>query len=73
MQKLTAGKEGVPLSERGWRTAAVPSSRLLAGPGMMAGQSVGLISDILPMREIVQRLVREAEEELQRIRERVNR
>ncbi len=38
---------------------------------LMAGQSVGLIHDILPMREIAAKLVREANEELVRIRERV--
>jgi enoyl-[acyl-carrier protein] reductase II len=39
---------------------------------LMAGQSVGLIREILPMQEIIQCLVREAEEELEQIRERVS-
>jgi enoyl-[acyl-carrier protein] reductase II len=36
---------------------------------LMAGQSVGLIREVLPMREIIGNLVREAEEELIRIKE----
>ncbi|MHB9131308.1 MAG: NAD(P)H-dependent flavin oxidoreductase [Armatimonadota bacterium] len=42
------------------------------GGSLMAGQSVGLIKDVAPMKEIVQRLVAEAEEELEKIRKRVN-
>jgi enoyl-[acyl-carrier protein] reductase II len=38
---------------------------------LMAGQSVGLIQDIAPMREIASRLVAEAEEELVKIRGRL--
>jgi enoyl-[acyl-carrier protein] reductase II len=34
---------------------------------LMAGQSVGLIHEILPMRTIIQNLIREAEEEFERI------
>jgi enoyl-[acyl-carrier protein] reductase II len=36
---------------------------------LMAGQSVGLIREVLPMRDIIETLVREAEEELIRIKE----
>ena len=36
---------------------------------LMAGQSVGLIDDIPPMREMIQSLVREADAELQRMRD----
>jgi hypothetical protein len=34
----------------------------------MAGQSVGLMHDVKPMKQMIQDLVREAEEELQRVR-----
>ena len=37
---------------------------------LMAGQSVGLIDDILPMREIIRRLVADAEEEFERVNDR---
>jgi len=39
---------------------------------LMAGQSVGLIREVLPMRDIIETLVREAEEELIRIKERLD-
>ena len=35
----------------------------------MAGQSVGLIQDVLPMAEIIRRLVDDAEAELERVGE----
>jgi len=35
---------------------------------VMAGQSVGLMHDVKPMKQMIQDLVREAEEELQRVR-----
>ncbi|HNY13300.1 MAG TPA: 2-nitropropane dioxygenase, partial [Candidatus Wallbacteria bacterium] len=35
---------------------------------LMAGQSVGLIKDIKPMKEIIEDLAREAEDELIRVR-----
>jgi len=35
---------------------------------LMAGQSVGLIQDIKPIKEIINQLIRDAEEELQRIK-----
>lgn len=38
---------------------------------LMAGQSVGLIHEVLPMRDIIGKLIREAEEELMRIKERL--
>ncbi len=38
---------------------------------LMAGQSVGLMKDILPMSEIIGRLVEEAEEELKAVRSRL--
>jgi enoyl-[acyl-carrier protein] reductase II len=38
---------------------------------LMAGQSVGLINDVKPMREIVQTLIADAETELEKIRARV--
>jgi enoyl-[acyl-carrier protein] reductase II len=37
------------------------------GGSLMAGQSVGLIHDVLPMAEILRRLVDDAEEELRRV------
>jgi len=39
---------------------------------LMAGQSVGLIHEVLPMRDIIQKLVREAEEELIRMMARLD-
>jgi enoyl-[acyl-carrier protein] reductase II len=38
---------------------------------LMAGQSVGLIDDILPLKSIIQNLIHEAEEEFKRIAERM--
>lgn len=38
---------------------------------VMAGQSVGIVSEVLPMREALARLVRDAERELERIRARL--
>jgi len=41
------------------------------GGSLMAGQSVGLIHDILPMRDLLATLVRDADDELVRVRERL--
>jgi enoyl-[acyl-carrier protein] reductase II len=38
---------------------------------LMAGQSVGLVREILPMKQIVEEIIGEAEEELQLIRKRI--
>ncbi|KMQ50366.1 Enoyl-[acyl-carrier-protein] reductase [Chitinispirillum alkaliphilum] len=38
---------------------------------LMAGQSVGLMREVLPMKDVVENMIKEAEDELQKIRERV--
>ena len=35
---------------------------------LMAGQSVGLVNEVLPVREIIRRLVDDAETELERMK-----
>ena len=38
---------------------------------LMAGQSVGLVNEIRPMKEVVGQLVADAEEELEKVAERI--